>query len=167
MSFQAEPRCMGLDAGAHSSYSLFYDLVWAPKYRRRVLEGRVGERVEQVIMEVSARYGYKVDTLKVSPDHIHLLISLPPPTSVAEAVRTLKSITVKDASGRVSRAKKTPLEGKPLDAGIRRQQRRQPKPRHSKTIHTTRTRTLTNRPKAPRLFLGDLYFIHRKVSKVI
>ncbi len=84
-----------MDAGAHSSYSLFYDLVWAPKYRRRVLEGRVGERVEQVIMEVSARYGYKVDTLKVSPDHIHLLISLPPPTSVAEAVRTLKSITAK------------------------------------------------------------------------
>lgn len=86
---------MGLDAGAHSSYSLFYHLVWAPKYRRRVLEGRVGKRVEQIIMEVSARYGYKVDTLKVSPDHIHLLISLPPPTSVAEAVRTLKSITAK------------------------------------------------------------------------
>ena len=57
--------------------------------------GRVGKRAEQVIMEVSARYGYKVDTLKVSPDHIHLLISLPPQTSVAEAVRTLKSITAK------------------------------------------------------------------------
>ena len=84
-----------LDSGAHSSYSLYYHLVWAPKYRRRVLEGKVGERAKQIIEETSANYGYKLDTLKVSPDHIHLLLSLPPRMSVAEAARTLKSITAK------------------------------------------------------------------------
>ena len=84
-----------LDSGAHASYSLFYHLVWAPKYRRRVLDGKVGERAKQVIMEASARYGYEVDTLKVSSDHIHLLVSLPPRISIVEAVQTLKSITAK------------------------------------------------------------------------
>jgi len=84
-----------LDSAAHSSYSLFYHLVWAPKYRRKVLDGKVGERAKQTIMEASAKYGYKVDTLKVSPDHIHLLVSLPPRISIVEAVRTLKSITAK------------------------------------------------------------------------
>ncbi|MEM2905784.1 MAG: transposase [Candidatus Bathyarchaeia archaeon] len=54
----------GLDSGVHASYSLLYHLVWAPKYRRRVLEGKVGERVKQVIEEVSARYGCKVETLR-------------------------------------------------------------------------------------------------------
>jgi len=84
-----------LDSAAHASYSLFYHVVWAPKYRRKVLDGKVGERAKQIIMEVSAKYGYKVDTLKVSPDHIHLLVSLPPRISVVEAIRTLKSITAK------------------------------------------------------------------------
>jgi len=88
--------CMGgLGSGAHASYSLFYHLVWAPKYRRRVLEGRVGERARQVVEEVSARYGYRVETLKVSPDHVRLLVSLPPRVSIAEAARALKSITAK------------------------------------------------------------------------
>jgi len=41
------------DSGAHASYSLFYHMVWAPKYRRRVLDGKVGERAKQVIMEAS------------------------------------------------------------------------------------------------------------------
>jgi putative transposase len=84
-----------LDSGAHTSYSLFYHVVWAPKYRRSVLEGNVGERTKQIIMETSAEYGYKVDTLKVSPDHIHLLLALPPRLSIADAVRTLKSITAR------------------------------------------------------------------------
>ena len=84
-----------LNSAAHASYSLFYHLVWAPKYRRRVLDGKVGERAKQIIMETSANYGYKVDTLKVSPDHIHLLVSLPPRISIVDAVRTLKSITAK------------------------------------------------------------------------
>jgi len=84
-----------LDSAAHASYSLFYHVVWAPKYRRKVLDGKVGERAKQIIMEVSAKYGYKVDMLKVSPDHIHLLVSLPPRISVVEAIRTLKSITAK------------------------------------------------------------------------
>ena len=84
-----------LDSAAHLSYSLYYHLVWAPKYRRKVLDGKVGERAKQIIEAISAKYGYKVDTLKVSPDHIHLLVSLPPRISVVEAVRTLKSITAK------------------------------------------------------------------------
>ena len=74
---------------------MFYHLVWAPKYRRKVLDGKVGERAKQIIMEASVKYGYKVDTLKVSPDHIHLLVSLPPRISIVEAIRTLKSITAK------------------------------------------------------------------------
>ena len=84
-----------LDSGAHSSYSLFYHLVWAPKYRRRILDGKVGERAKQVIEEIAVKYGYTIDALKVSPDHIHLLVSLPPRISIVEAVRTLKSITAK------------------------------------------------------------------------
>ena len=96
MSFEVKAVFMEeLNSGAHTSYSLFYHLVWAPKYRRRVLDGRVGERAKQIILEVSAKYGYKVDTLKVSPDHVHLLVSLPPRISIVEAVQTLKSITAK------------------------------------------------------------------------
>lgn len=112
MSLRVKPKYMEeLDSGAHTSYSLFYHIVWAPKYRRRVLDGRVGERARQIIVETSAKYGYKIDTLKVSPDHIHVLLSLPPRMSVAEAVRTLKSLTARTLLEEFSELKKHLWQG--------------------------------------------------------
>mgnify|MGYP001056872035 CR=1 FL=1 len=86
---------MEMKTGAHTVHNLYYHIVWVPKYRRGILAGKVGERAEQVIRHVAEEYGYTVDTLDVSPDHIHLLLSLPPKLSIADAVRTLKSITAR------------------------------------------------------------------------
>ena len=86
---------MEMDAGAHTVHNLHYHVVWVPKYRRRLLEGRAGLRAEQVIRHVAGEYGFTVDTLKVSPDHIHLLVRLQPRQGIADAVRTLKSITAR------------------------------------------------------------------------
>ena len=86
---------MELESGAHTVHSLFYHVVWVPKYRRRILDGQVGVRAEEVIRQVAKEYGYVIDTLKVSPDHVHLLLRLPPRQSVADAVRVLKSITAR------------------------------------------------------------------------
>jgi len=86
---------MEMDAGAHTVHNLYYHVVWIPKYRRHVLEGRVGERARQVIVEVAEKYGYGVDELKVNPDHIHLLVRLEPRHALPDVVRTLKSLTAR------------------------------------------------------------------------
>jgi putative transposase len=85
----------GLETAAHVAYDVYYHIVWVPKYRRRVLGGDVGRTAERVIRDVCERYGYRIDTLGVHPDHVHLLVSIPPKNSIAEAVRTIKSITAK------------------------------------------------------------------------
>ena len=55
----------------------------------------MGERAELVIRQAAEEYGYTIDVLKVSPDHIHVLLRLPPRQSIIDAVRTLKSITAR------------------------------------------------------------------------
>lgn len=84
-----------MDVGAHTVHNLYYHIVWIPKYRRHVLDGKVGERVAQVIIDVAAKYGYVVDELKVNPDHIHLLVKLEPRQVLPDVVRTLKSLTAR------------------------------------------------------------------------
>ena len=86
---------MEMEAGAHTVHNLYYHIVWIPKYRRHVLEGKVGERARQVIVEVAGKYGYGVDELKVNPDHIHLLVKLEPKYALPDVVRTLKSLTAR------------------------------------------------------------------------
>ena len=86
---------MEMDSGAHTVHNLYYHIVWVPKYRRHVLEGKVGERAGQVIVEVAEKYGYGVDELKVKPDHIHLLVRLEPKNALPDVVRTLKSLTAR------------------------------------------------------------------------
>ena len=55
----------------------------------------MGERAEQVIRRVADEYGYTLDELKVSPDHIHVLLKLQPKQAIPDVVRTLKSITAR------------------------------------------------------------------------
>lgn len=59
-------------------YSAKYHLIWCPKYRRRVLVGQVEARLKEVIGAVIAASGGDVIELEVMPDHVHLLVELPP-----------------------------------------------------------------------------------------
>jgi len=84
-----------MDAGAHTVHNLYYHVVWVPKYRQSVLQGEVGERAGQVIRRIAEEYGYGIDELKVSSDHIHVLLNLQPKQAIPDVVRTLKSITAR------------------------------------------------------------------------
>jgi putative transposase len=86
---------MEMDAGAHTVHNLYYHIVWVPKYRRSVLQGRVGERAAQLILEIAHQNGYVVDELKVNPDHVHVLLRLQPKQAIPDVVRVLKSVTAR------------------------------------------------------------------------
>ncbi|MGH9065760.1 MAG: IS200/IS605 family transposase [Acidimicrobiales bacterium] len=55
-----------------------YHVIWCPEYRRQVLVGRVEVRLEEIIAEVVGEVGGQVIELEVMPDHVHLLVELPP-----------------------------------------------------------------------------------------
>lgn len=76
--------------GAHTKHKLMYHLVWIPKYRKRVLEGSVLHRLEELFKECSDMNKWRIDELNIQPDHVHMLIQLRPNVSVSRAVQFLK-----------------------------------------------------------------------------
>ena len=70
-----------------------YHIVWVPKYRFRVLTGKVAEEVENCIRAFSERQGCEIVELNVQADHVHLLALVPPKVSISGYVGTLKGRT--------------------------------------------------------------------------
>ncbi len=66
---------MPLCHAAHAVYDTQYHLVWTPKYRKAVLGGMVGVRLDALLREIAAAYEVSVTELYVGADHLHLLIT--------------------------------------------------------------------------------------------
>jgi putative transposase len=76
--------------GAHTTHRLQYHLVWVPKYRKRLLDGPLAGRVEELLRQCAEMNRWTIVELNVQPDHIHLLLQLPPREAVAHAVQLMK-----------------------------------------------------------------------------
>ena len=76
---------------AHSSYRCEYHVVFAPKYRRKVIYKTFREDVIEIIKKLCREMKVEIIEGEACPDHIHLLVSIPPYMSIAQFVGTLKS----------------------------------------------------------------------------
>ena len=79
----------------HTTSRLRYHIVFTPKYRRRVLDGRLAERLEQLFREACAVHCWELSELSIQPDHVHMLLQLPPKNSVSDAMQYLKGGTAR------------------------------------------------------------------------
>ena len=79
--------------GAHTKHRLVYHLVWIPKYRRRVLRGKVAVRLRHFLYEACKVNRWWIEEVKVLSDHVHVLIQVHPTETVAEVVQRLKGGT--------------------------------------------------------------------------
>ncbi len=79
----------------HAAYDLKYHLVWVPKYRKLILQGKVAVRLEQVFGEISERYGWQLQEVAVLADHVHLFVGAPPKYAPARIVQIYKSISAR------------------------------------------------------------------------
>jgi putative transposase len=75
---------------AHSTYDLKYHLVWITKYRKAVLRGEIALRVRELIRQTCQTLDVYIVSGHVSPDHVHLLVSVPPHVAVSDLVQRLK-----------------------------------------------------------------------------
>ncbi len=71
-------------------FSAKYHIIFCPKYRRRVLVGPVAPRLEEILRGVCAEHHANVLGLEVMPDHVHLLIDLPPAVALSRLLHMLK-----------------------------------------------------------------------------
>lgn len=79
---------------AHVVYHNQYHLVWIPRFRRKILVPGIASYLRIKLEEVRKYYPDIVyEEVSIQPDHVHLLISIPPRMSVSAAVNILKSNT--------------------------------------------------------------------------
>jgi len=71
---------------SHVRWECKYHIVIIPKYRKRMLYGKVKKHVGEVIKEVCRQRGIELVEGHLMPDHIHLCVSIPPKHSVAFAI---------------------------------------------------------------------------------
>ena len=76
---------------SHSSYRCEYHIVFAPKYRRKVIYKTLRKDIGQIFRKICSELKVEILEAESCPDHIHMLVSIPPYMSVAQFVGTLKS----------------------------------------------------------------------------
>ncbi len=79
--------------GSHSIYDLKYHVVFCTKYRYRILTGEVGQRTRVLIREICRANYVDIVSGSMSPDHLHLLLSIPPNISLSKLVQYIKGKT--------------------------------------------------------------------------
>jgi len=77
-------------------YDTRYHLVWAPKYRKWVLQGAIRQRVRELFWEIAGHHGFEIEELEVDKDHVHLFLSFPPKYSIGAVVGLLMAVSAKE-----------------------------------------------------------------------
>jgi putative transposase len=76
--------------GSHTVYRCHYHFVFIPKYRKPVLRGEVGHRLRDLIREICKTHDIVILQGHVRPDHVHLLLSVPPTLSPSRVMNAIK-----------------------------------------------------------------------------
>lgn len=84
-----------LKSTAHARYDLRYHFVFIPKYRKRVLTGRVKDRIEGMIKFACQINDWEVYELAIQKDHVHLYIGASPKWSPSLIMKVIKGGTSK------------------------------------------------------------------------
>ena len=75
---------------AHSKWNCKYHIVFAPKYRRQEIYGKVKREIGKILRQLCEQKGIEIIEAEACPDHIHMLVSIPPKYSVAQIMGYLK-----------------------------------------------------------------------------
>lgn len=78
---------------SHSIFSLQIHLCWITKYRYHVLTGAIGYRAKDLIRRICTEERAEILSGVVSSDHVHILVSIDPSTSISHLVKFLKGKT--------------------------------------------------------------------------
>ena len=78
---------------AHTIYELHYHFVFVTKYRKPVLRGQVGIDVRDQIREICRANDIEIVSGCVRPDHVHLLLSVPPHLAPSKVMQAIKGKT--------------------------------------------------------------------------
>mgnify|MGYP000928574979 CR=1 FL=1 len=75
---------------AHTKWMCKYHIVFTPKYRRKIIYYKLREDIKEIIRDLCKWKGVEIIEGKAMPDHVHLLVSIPPKYSVSQVMGYVK-----------------------------------------------------------------------------
>ena len=82
---------MDLDTNNHSVFRLNYHLVLCVKYRRKVIDDKISERLKEIFVKIAPKYNIILEDWNHDIDHIHLLFRGAPNTEISKFINAYKS----------------------------------------------------------------------------
>ena len=75
---------------SHTTWNCKYHIIFAPKYRRQIIYGKIKADIGQILRTLCQHKGVEIHEAEACPDHIHMLVSIPPKLSVSQFMGYLK-----------------------------------------------------------------------------
>ena len=75
---------------SHTKWLCKYHIVFSPKYRRKIIYNQYRKSLQEIIRQLCAYQGVKIIEGHMMPDHVHLLLSIPPKMSISSFMGYLK-----------------------------------------------------------------------------
>ena len=75
---------------AHTKWNCKYHIVFAPKYRRKEFFGEKREAIGRILRQLCEWKGIEIIEAEICPDHVHMLVSIPPKIAVSSFMGYLK-----------------------------------------------------------------------------
>ena len=74
----------------HSKWYCKYHVVWIPKYRKKVIYGQLRKELGSILHELARQRECVIEEGHLMPDHVHMLISIPPKYAVSQVIGFIK-----------------------------------------------------------------------------
>ena len=75
---------------SHTTWNCKYHIVFAPKYRRKIIYGELKQDIANILSMLCKRKEVNIVEAEICPDHVHMLVEIPPKMSVSDFVGYLK-----------------------------------------------------------------------------
>ena len=93
VKYNLDVKIATVRSGRHCKYNINYHIIWIPKYRKKILVGRVAEVLREIINGQCEEMLLQNLALEVMPDHLHLFIGAKPTHTPYKIVKKLKGNT--------------------------------------------------------------------------
>ena len=79
-----------MDSLSHTKWNCKYHIVFAPKFRRKIIYGKLKQDIANILSALCKRKGVRIVEAEMCPDHVHMLVEIAPSMSVSRFVGYLK-----------------------------------------------------------------------------
>lgn len=86
---------MNIKHGRGYVYALEYHIVWCVKYRRKILDEEISNRLREILNKIAEDNGVILEEFNTDLDHVHILVSATPQTIIPNMIKAFKGVSAR------------------------------------------------------------------------